>query len=225
MRDETSSESHPAAQAKERASSQPAFWDERFADRPGLFGEAPNAFVAAAAEPLPRGAEVVELGAGDGRNLIPLGQRRGFQGTAVDFAEAGLRRAQARAQTLGVSLETVAADVRRWTPGARKWDAVIVTFVQLLPHERPSLYRLIRQLLRPGGRLIGLWFRPAHLTAPFARIGPSRGDRMVPASEVRRAFAGWPHQVTATTMDLDDGPVLQGRAAVTQAVVRCPDAA
>ena len=179
--------------------------------------------MASAAEHLPTEADVVELGAGEARNLVYLATRYDHRVTAVDFAPTALEQARTLAADHGVSLETVEADLRTWTPD-RQWDGVLVTFVQLLPHERPRFYRVIQDALRPGGVAIAEWFRPAHLTGKYARIGPSKMDRMVPPDELRKHFSSMDIlQCEATETMLDEGNKLQGRAAVVRFVAQKPE--
>ena len=202
-----------------RAGSHPPFWDERYAANEHLFGGAPNAFVAAEADRIPRGSDVLELGAGEGRTLLWLAQERDVTGTAVDFSEEALRSGAAWAEREGLSMDTVQADVRSWTP-PRQWDVVIVTFLQLLPDERPDLYETIRQSLRPGGVLIAEWFRPAHLSGDYDRLGPSTADRMVPPEELTAAFADDEILLCeAADVELEEGPILRGHAAVVRFIV------
>jgi SAM-dependent methyltransferase len=203
-----------------RPSSRPPFWDERYAANDHLFGTAPNAFVASQAHRIREGSDVLELAAGEGRTLAWLAEERGAICTAMDFSEEALETAEQWAEKHDLSIETVAADVRRWMPD-RQWDAVIVTFLQLLPDERPDLYRTIRQCLRPGGIVIGEWFRPDHLNGEYDRIGPSTDDRMVPMDEVRSAFADDEIlQCKAVDAELHEGPLLRGDAAVGRLVAR-----
>lgn len=207
-----------------RAGSHPPFWDERYAANEHLFGREPDAFVASEAERIPRGSDVLELGAGEGRTLLWLAREREGNGTAVDFSEEALRAGKAWAEREKRPLETIQADVRRWQP-SRQWDAVIVTFLQLLPDERPALYDTIRQSLRPGGVLIAEWFRPDHLSGAYDRLGPSSDDRMVPVEELRTAFAEDDVlRCEAEDVTLEEGPILQGRAAVVRLVVRRAEA-
>jgi SAM-dependent methyltransferase len=203
-----------------RAGSHPPFWDERYAANEHLFGGAPNAFVASEAGRIPCGSDVLELGAGEGRTLLWLAQERDVSGTAVDFSEEALRSGAAWAEREGLSMDTVQADVRRWTP-SRQWDAVIVTFLQLLPDERPGLYDTFRRCLRPGGLLIAEWFRPAHLSGDYDRLGPSTADRMVPPEELTAAFADDEILLCeAADVELEEGPILRGHAAVVRFIVR-----
>jgi len=163
------------------------FWNDRFARDEYVYGEAPNQFVASAAETwLPDAAEVLTLGAGEGRNAVHLA-RQGHTVTAVDYAAEGLRKTRRLAEEAGVAVETTQADVRSWTP-PRTWDAVVTTFLHLPPDERPPLYRLIQNSLRPGGLLIAEWFRPEQRTDGYTSGGPPNVDMMVTAEELRNHF-------------------------------------
>lgn len=205
-----------------RPSSQPSFWDERYEANDHLFGTAPNAFVASQAHRIPEGSDVVELAAGEGRTLVWLARERNARCTAVDFSRPALDEAARWAEVHDLPIDTVEADVRTWSPD-RQWDAVIVTFLQLLPDERPALYRLIRSIVRPGGVVLGEWFRPDHLNGDYDRLGPSAGDRMVPIGDLREAFRE--DQILhcgATDVTLAEGPLLRGQAAVSRLVARRP---
>jgi SAM-dependent methyltransferase len=203
-----------------RAGSHPPFWDERYAANEHLFGGAPNAFAASEADRIPRGSDVLELGAGEGRTLLWLADNRGVDGTAIDFSGEALTAGRRWAERERLPLETVRADVRSWRP-SRQWDAVIITFLQLLPDERPDLYETIRQSLRPGGVLIAEWFRPAHLSGDYDRLGPSTADRMVPPEELTAAFADDEILLCeAADVELEEGPILRGHAAVVRFIVR-----
>ncbi len=203
-----------------RPSSQPEFWDVRYERERHLFGAEPNGFVKAEAHRLPAESEVVELGAGEGRTAAWLARKHGHRVTAVDFSETALATARTWADARDLPLETVRADVRTWRPD-RQWDGVVVTFLQLLPDERRRLYRLVKNIVRPGGWMLAEWFRPAHLTGPYDRMGPSRADRMVPADEVRRAFADERlASVEAVGVHLREGPHLTGDAAVVRGTVQ-----
>ena len=203
-----------------RLSSQPPFWDERYATNDHLFGTEPNAFVASQADRIPSGGDVLELAAGEGRTLAWLAQERNARCTAVDFSGEALVEAERWAEEADLPMETIEADVRTWAP-ERRWDAILVTFLQLLPDERSALYDRIRRWLRPGGVLIGEWFRPEHLNGDYDRLGPSADDRMVPPDELRAAFVDDDIvRCEAADVELAEGPLLRGRAAVVRFVAR-----
>ena len=209
----------PEPEPTARESSQPSFWDERYEREAHLFGTAPNAFVEAHAHLIPPGGSVIELGAGEGRNLIFLA-RRGHFVTVVDFSEVALRKAGALAGAADVPLRLIQADVTAWET-LERWDAVIVTFLQLLPEERPRLYRLVQSILKKGGVFLGVFFRPEQITGGYASGGPSKLDRMVTPGELRRHFprSGLLYCEAAEVV-LQDGPLLSGPAAVVQIAYR-----
>lgn len=207
----------------DRPSSQPDFWDVRYEREEHLFGTAPNAFVAEEAQRLPSGSEVVEGGAGEGRTLAWLAREHGHRTTAVDFSDEALATAAHWAEEYDLPLDTIQADVRSWTP-ERQWDAAIVTFLQLLPDERSRLYRLLRDIVRPGGWILAEWFRPDHLNGTYDRMGPSTADRMVPVEEVRTAFADDEIlRCSPADAHFHEGPLLNGEAAVVRVLVRRAD--
>lgn len=205
---------------KPRPSSQPPFWDERYAENEYLFGREPNGFIVQEADRIPKGASVVEFGAGEGRTLFWLSDERRITGTAVDFSAEALRTARRWRQNGEYSVETVKADVRSWQP-SREWDIAVVTFLQLLPEERLGLYHTIRRCVRPGGLILGEWFRPDHRSGDYDRLGPSATDRMVPVDELRNAFSDDEilHCAPAD-VELSEGPLLKGSAAVVRLVAR-----
>ena len=196
----------------------PELWNQRFAEPTFFYGTEPNAFVAETAPRYLRpGAEVVELGAGEGRNAVWLA-RRGFQVTAVDYAEAGLEKTRRLAAQQGVAIETIQADVTRWQPD-RSWDAVVITFLHLPPEARPALYALIHRILRPGGYLIAEWFRPEQRTEGYTSGGPPDPSWMVTADELRRHFD--PEGILLlenATPELNEGPGHRGPAATVRLV-------
>lgn len=169
--------------------SKPAtFWNDRFDSADFVYGAEPNAFVRTAAETWLSDAEdVLALGAGEGRNAVFLA-RQGHAVTAVDYAAEGLRKTRRLASEAGLSVDTIQADVREWSPG-RTWDAVVVTFLHLPPAERPPLYALIQDGLVPGGVLVAEWFRPEQRTEGYTSGGPPDADMMVTANELREHFA------------------------------------
>ena len=87
--------------------------------RPERYGDDPSAPAVAAAECFDAGRvrEVLELGAGQGRDTIFFA-RRGFEVCALDFAEAGIRAIREKAAASGVTdrVRAVAHDVREPLP-------------------------------------------------------------------------------------------------------------
>lgn len=134
------------------------FWEAAYRADAHPFGP-PSLEILELLDRLPRGARVLDLGCGDGRNAIPLA-RAGHRVTAVDrsrFALAALRREAARAgwspddeEPLG--MEIVEADVSALCP-LDDYDLVIAHGVLHLfpPMDRDALIERMKRHTRPGG--------------------------------------------------------------------------
>jgi len=196
-----------------------SFWDNRFDTDEYVYGSRPNDFVVEAAGTwLDAPQEVLDLGVGEGRNAVHLAQQ-GHAVTAVDYSARGLRKTRRLADEKGVPVETIEADVREWEPD-RDWDAIVVTFLHLPPDERPSLYHLLREHLRPGGLLIAEWFRPEQRTQNYTSGGPPDPEMMVTTDELREHFsADGIVQLEVAEPILEEG-MHQGPAATVQFVWR-----
>lgn len=197
------------------------FWNDRYRSEAFVYGTAPNRFVQQQVHRLPAEGEVLALGAGEGRNAVFLAEQ-GFDVTALDYAAEGLRKLRALAAERGVSVETVQADVRAWTP-SQTWDGVVTTFLHLPAGARPALYRTMQKALRPGGVLLAEWFRPEQITEGYESGGPPAVDMMVTADELRAHFpAGGILMLRAVEAHLDEGAHHSGPAAVVQCVWQRP---
>jgi SAM-dependent methyltransferase len=210
-----------------RATSEPAFWDERYRmgapDGGPAFSLRPNPFVEAQAHRIRPGGRVADAGAGEGRHALHLA-RLGHPVLAVDFAGHGLRTLTRLAVDESLPIEALvadASDAAAWAePDA--FAAVVATFVHPLPEERARMYAAIQEALAPGGVLIGEWFRPAHLSGAYARIGPSKPDRLVSAAELREHFDPLGFLLLDESDSTFDLGFLDGEAATVQVVWKKP---
>lgn len=106
--------------------------------------------------PPPPAGPVLDLACGSGRAAVWLAQR-GWQVTGVDHQPEALTLARKLAETSGVTLSLLAADLRR--PGSLPvgpWSAVVV--FRYLDRE---LVRRLPACLRPGGLVVLNTFRDA----------------------------------------------------------------
>ena len=126
-------------------------WNERYSASERVWSSGPNEHVAEIVAPLAPGA-AVDLGAGEGRHSIWLAER-GWQVTAVDFAEVGLERGRREAaeRTVGDRISWVPADVTTWAPPAgRLLDLVLVAYL----HLPEDVFREAASWVAPGGHLV-----------------------------------------------------------------------
>ena len=193
------------------------FWDQRYAEPDLAYGDQPNDFLRAVADHIPPGP-VLCIAEGQGRNAVWLAQR-GHAVTALDASPVGMARAQELAQSRGVTLETVVADLSTWEGPADRWSAVIATSAHLPPPVRARVHGLIPSWLRFGGVLILEAYRPDQLR--YGTGGPQDTQMLYSAALLRQDFAGMEFlHLQEIDREVIEGRYHNGMAAVVQCLAR-----
>ncbi len=120
------------------------------------------------AEWIPAGARVLDIGAGQGRNTLPLAHR-GCQMTALDPSVVALETINERAASQNLSVETVARSYLDYEPEGTFDVILCFGLVQILSYQEcASLVSRLHQWLKSGGTLfLTAW----HVEDPsFARL-------------------------------------------------------
>ena len=136
-------------------------WDARY-ERGFIYGEAPNDFLVESEPRLPRGARVLCLAEGQGRNAVFLAAE-GHRVTGVDASAVGLAHAQELATRQHVHIETVLADLAAFDMGECQWDAIVSIWCHLPPDLRVAVHRRCVAALAPRGLFVLEAYRPAQL--------------------------------------------------------------
>lgn len=197
-----------------------AFWDARYAEPGFAYGEAPNDFVVEVEPLLPRGARVLCLAEGEGRNAVFLAER-GHAVTAVDLSPVGLEKARALAARRGVALETVVADLGAYEIARGAYDAVVAVWMHLPPPVRARVLAGAAGGLAPGGLFVLEGYRKEQLA--LGTGGPKDAAMLFDAGELRAALEAGGlavERLDARTRDVREGPHHQGESAVVQALAR-----
>ncbi|UIX34078.1 class I SAM-dependent methyltransferase [Streptomyces sp. GQFP] len=169
-----------ADDGQELGEAQRAHWQQTYAAHPGMYGEQPSAPAvhAAAVFRLAGATDVLELGAGHGRDALYFA-REGFTVQATDFSPAGLEQLRGSARDQGVAgrVSTVVHDVREPLPLPD--DSVDAVFAHMLlcmalsTKEIHTAVAEIRRVLRPGGVLV---YTVRHTGDAHYAAGTSHGD-------------------------------------------------
>lgn len=163
-----------------------AFWDERYATPDYVFGIAPNRWLVANQHLLKPGMTALVPGDGEGRNGVWLAER-GLAVTSIDASPIGVEKAAKLAETHGVDLDIVCADLRDWNPAGLSWDIVVLAFVHVGEADRTVIHGKIANVLKPGGYLILEGFTPDHLG--IGKGGPKKETMMFTDDRLRGDFA------------------------------------
>jgi SAM-dependent methyltransferase len=123
-------------------------WNRRYAETELVWSAGPNRFLAAEAADLPPG-RALDLACGEGRNAIWLAER-GWEVTAVDYAEAGVAKGRLRSPAIDFRV----ADLLEWEPDPAAYDLVIVFYLQLPADELALVLERAAAAVAPGGTFL-----------------------------------------------------------------------
>ena len=162
-----------------------SFWEQRY--EKGEIGwdlGAETPVFTAISEKLKPG-KVCILGCGNGYDAISF-SKKGFSVTAVDFARTPINNLQIAARSLSLSIETIKKDIFDLIPDfSSQFDYIIeqTCFCAIDPRKRQQYSNLVHDLLKVGGKLIGLWMP---LDKNIIDGGPPFG---VKENEIKKLFS------------------------------------
>ena len=125
------------------------------------------------------------LGCGNGYDAISF-SKKGFNVTAVDFAETPIKNINKIANNLSLTINTIQEDIFDLTPKYNNsFDYILeqTCFCAIDPKNRAQYRNLAYDLLKVGGKLIGLWMP---LDKDIKEGGPPFG---VEEDEVKNLFS------------------------------------
>lgn len=192
------------------------FWQARYSEPDLAYGDQVNRFLEAQAGRLRPGMRVLVVGDGEGRNGVWLAQQ-GMLVTTVDYAPAGIARAEALAAERLVSLETLCADLSEWDWPEAHFDAVISIYLHFPSEIRAQMHRRMLAALKPGGVLIMEAFNKAQLN--YDSGGPPVEDMLFSAKLLATDFsAALVETLEEQLVELDEGKYHCGPAAVVRLI-------
>lgn len=138
----------------------PKYWEEKYLalDTSWDLGGPTPIFVRLAGEYPP--GKLCIVGCGRGYDAIHFA-KAGFEVTAVDFSESAIRAVEELATKEKVKVAALCEDIFNLSDThANYFDYVIeqTCYCAIDPLRRGDYERTIREILKPGGHLIGLWF-------------------------------------------------------------------
>jgi len=173
---------------KQYKENHPQFWENIYlGDDAGWdLGESTPVFDKIS-DALPLG-KVCIIGCGRGYDAVMFA-KKGFEVTAIDFAPSAISALQSLASGAGVMINIVENDIFLLISQFNcEFDYVIeqTCFCAINPSRREEYEQLVKTIIKPNGKLIGLWFP---LDKPMVDGGPPWGTTI---SEVKSIFYdGW----------------------------------
>ncbi len=192
-------------------------WQGRFAAPEYVFGEAPNAFLAAQAHLLPKAGKALAVADGEGRNGVFLAEK-GLDTLSIDFSPNGQKKALELAAGRGVKISAELADVHNWTWPPETYDVVAEIFTQFsTPQERAVKWAGMAKTLKKGGLLLIEGYTPKQLQ--YGTGGPKELDKLYTREMVEAAFGGFSKvEIREYDTHMNEGGGHAGMAAVIDLV-------
>lgn len=199
----------------------PSPWDARYAGDDYLFGQAPNAFLAAQAPRLKRGWTALAVADGEGRNGVWLAEQ-GLEVLSVDSSAVAQEKARHLAAERGVDLRLELADLEFWTFPQARFDLIAAIFIQFAgPPLRARLFAATKRALKPGGLLLLEGYRPEQLE--YRTGGPPNAENLYTEAMLREAFADLEIlELRSYDAVIEEGVAHKGLSALISLVARSP---
>ena len=126
------------------------FWNDYYNDQDEHCTRPDETLVRVVSDMKP--GRALDLGAGDGGNSFWLASK-GWQVTAVDFAETAVEHIAAEGRARGLQLEAEVGDILNWQP-AEPVDLICLGYIHLPREQRQQLMANVARALAPGGMLL-----------------------------------------------------------------------
>ncbi len=127
-------------------------WNKRYAASDFVWTVNPNQFVVAETGALGPG-RALDLAAGEGRNAIWLAEQ-GWKVTAVDYSDVAVEKGRRLAQSRGVRVEWLTANLTSCELGSGVYDLVLICYLQIPEAERRRVIARAREAVAPGGTFL-----------------------------------------------------------------------
>jgi len=138
-------------------------WNDRYAGQELVWSAGPNELFASQVSGLQPG-KALDVACGEGRNAIWLAEE-GWDVTAIDFSDVGIKKASQIAEKRGVSLTWIAEDVSTWNLPQEEYDLVAVLYLHTGEAERKLWLRNVLNTVKPSGTFIYIGHDPSNIAS------------------------------------------------------------
>jgi SAM-dependent methyltransferase len=188
-------------------------WNTRFAKDGYIFGKEPNEWLRRHASIWTKGAKILCVADGEGRNSVWLASQ-GHHVDAFDISDVGVAKARRLAQECHVEVQFSVAGCDDFAWQQNQYDGVAAIFVQFAdPELRARLFEHIVKSLKPGGSLLLVGYAPKQLE--YGTGGPSVLSHLYTPEMLREAFCDLNIQVLQEyEVELAEGQGHHGKSAL-----------
>lgn len=148
-------------------------WDETFQGETYYYGTEPNAFLKKHVDVFSQAQQIACYAEGEGRNAVFLA-RKGHEVTAFDYAEVGLQKTVALANSQSVHVATKQVDLINDRLEEGKYDGAVMIFGHFAKADQYEVLDKISGSLKVGGVFLLEVYEEAQLQ--YGTGGPQRLD-------------------------------------------------
>lgn len=193
-------------------------WDEKYSQQDFFYGKEPNTFLVDNKERFFKGARVLCLGEGEGRNAVFLASL-GAEVTAVDGSSRGLDKVKMLAHEKNVTVKTIHADLNDYTIEPLSWDFIVSIWCHLPGELRQKVFASSEAGLVSGGFFVLEAYTPHQLQ--FNSGGPKDIDLLMSKEKILRELSKLEIiKLEELERDVHEGIGHKGMSAVVQVIAR-----
>lgn len=190
-------------------------WNNRYSENEFVYGTEANAFLKEELQKLPKG-KILFLGEGEGRNAI-FAATLGWEVDAIDYSEAGKKKAELLASKSNVTINYIVADIIESPLPKESYDAVALIYIHVNEETKPVLHQKVIDALKPKGKIIIEAFDKEQLK--YNSGGPKDKDLLYDLQSITEDFIDFEFEkLSRDNIELSEGKLHQGKAAVVRFV-------
>lgn len=192
------------------------FWDERYADDEFVYGKMPNAYFKEFIDSSLPG-NILLPAEGEGRNAL-YALQNGWQVNAVDYSEAGKKKALKLAEDHGYQLNYAVADLAEWNEEIEP-DAIALLYAHFPSNIRSVIHNKLFTKLKKGGQIVMEAFSTEQLK--YNSGGPSNLDLLYSKSILESDFKDLKIEyLEELEVEIQEGEFHKGKAAVVRMIAK-----
>jgi 2-polyprenyl-3-methyl-5-hydroxy-6-metoxy-1,4-benzoquinol methylase len=194
-------------------------WNERYSVQQYVYGIKPNEFLKNKVKSIP-GKDVLCVADGEGRNGVWL-STQGFKVTSIDFSSEALDKIHRLAELSNTSVNTFQADLLEYSYGSKQYDAIVSIYSHFNYEEILLLHKKYSAALKTGGIIIFEAFAKNQLR--YDSGGPKDVELLYDSESLVESFPSLcVRMINESIVNLDEGDLHQGNAAVIRAIFEKP---
>ena len=166
------------------------FWNERFSHQEYAYGTDPNVFFKESLDTLKPKGKILMPAEGEGRNAV-YAAKTGLEVYAFDISEEGKRKALELAKKENVTLNYEVGNFPDLQVTQNSYDVIGLVFAHFPPEIKTQYYKMLMELLKPGGWVILEGFSKENLELKKANPqigGPGQLEMLFSVEEIKTDF-------------------------------------